>query len=90
MPIGYTRALLSAALSGELDHAKYRQDPVFNLDVPNECPGVPAEVLMPRRTWADPLAYDSQAAKLAKMFAENFKNFEGGVSAEVLAAGPNA
>jgi phosphoenolpyruvate carboxykinase (ATP) len=89
MPIGYTRALLAAALSGKLDNAKYHQDPVFNLDVPSECPGVPAEVLMPRRTWADPSAYDAHAAKLAKMFAENFKNFESGVSAEVLAAGPN-
>jgi len=90
MPIGYTRALLTAALSGKLDNAKYHQDPVFNLDVPNECPGVPADVLMPRKTWADGAAYDAQAAKLAKMFAENFKNFESSVSAEVLAAGPNA
>jgi phosphoenolpyruvate carboxykinase (ATP) len=51
---------------------------------------VPADVLIPRKTWADPHAYDAQAAKLAKMFAENFKAFESSVSAEVLAAGPNA
>ena len=90
MPIGYTRALLGAALSGKLDSMEYQQDPIFNLDVPAECPGVPADVLMPRRTWADPSAYDAQAARLAKMFTENFKNFESSVSAEVLAAGPNA
>jgi len=50
---------------------------------------VPADVLMPRKTWADPAAYDAQATRLARMFTENFKNFESGVSAEVLAAGPN-
>ncbi|HEV3139968.1 MAG TPA: phosphoenolpyruvate carboxykinase [Vicinamibacterales bacterium] len=90
MPIGYTRALLRAALSGALDKASYHQDAVFNLAVPNECPGVPADVLQPRKTWADPSAYDAQAAKLAQMFAANFKTFESSVSAEVLAAGPNA
>ncbi|HYM25211.1 MAG TPA: phosphoenolpyruvate carboxykinase [Vicinamibacterales bacterium] len=90
MPIGYTRALLNAALSGALDKAQYHRHPVFNLEVPDGCPGVPADVLFPRKTWADPNAYDAQAAKLAKMFAENFKTFEGSVTAEVLAAGPNA
>jgi len=58
MPIGYTRALLRAALSARSIQASYHQDPVFNLDVPNECPGVPAEVLVPRKTWADASAYE--------------------------------
>ena len=53
-------------------------------------PDVPSEVLRPRTTWANGADYDTQAAKLARMFVENFKNFEPGVTADVLAAGPNA
>ena len=51
-------------------------DPVFNLDMPTQCPGVPDEVLDPRSTWPDAAAYDEQATKLAQMFVENFKTFE--------------
>jgi phosphoenolpyruvate carboxykinase (ATP) len=54
------------------------------------CPDVPAEVLNPRTTWANPSEYDAQALKLAKMFAENFKGFEADVAADVRAAGPKA
>src|SRR5262245_38340682 len=89
MKIGHTRAMIRAALSGALDSVPYEKDPIFNLDIPTSCPDVPAEVLKPRNTWADGAAYDSQAAKLARMFVDNFRAFEGGVSAEVLAAGPN-
>jgi phosphoenolpyruvate carboxykinase (ATP) len=89
MRIGYTRSMINAALSGALDHVVYQRDTVFNLDVPTSCPDVPAEVLNPRNTWSDPSAYDAQAAKLAKMFVENFKAFEADVSAAVKAAGPN-
>ena len=63
---------------------------VTPLSVPASCPDVPSEVLKPRRTWANGADYDAQAKKLAAMFVENFKTFEGGVTAEVLAAGPNA
>jgi phosphoenolpyruvate carboxykinase (ATP) len=90
MKIAYTRAMISAALSGALDSVQYDRDPVFNLEVPASCPGVPADVLKPRSTWANAADYDAQAAKLAHMFVENFKAFEDGVTAEVLAAGPNA
>ena len=90
MKIAYTRAMITAALSGALDRATYEKDPVFNLDIPVSCPGVPSEVLKPRNTWANLADYDAQAAKLARMFVDNFKTFEGGVAAEVLAAGPNA
>src|SRR6516225_2793007 len=90
MKIGYTRAMIRAVLSGALDGTAYEKDPIFNLEIPASCPGVPADVLRPRGTWPSGAAYDQQAAKLAKMFAENFKTFEQGVSAEVLAAGPNA
>ena len=90
MKIAHTRAMIRAALSGALDGVRYEKDPIFNLDIPTSCPGVPSEVLKPRTTWADGAAYDEQAAKLARMFVENFKTFEQGVTAEVLAAGPNA
>ena len=88
MKIGYTRAMIHAALAGALDHVAYETDPVFNVAVPTSCPEVPPEVLKPRNTWTDGVDYDAQAAKLARMFAENFKTFEGGVTPEVRAAGP--
>jgi phosphoenolpyruvate carboxykinase (ATP) len=66
----------------------YQKDPIFNLEIPASCPGVPTGVLKPRDTWPSGSAYDEQAHKLAKMFVENFRIFEQGVSAEVLAAGP--
>ena len=61
---------------------------MFNVAVPNECPGVPAAVLKPRNTWASAADYDAQAKKLAKMFADNFKAFEASALPEVKAAGP--
>ncbi len=88
MKIAYTRAMINAALSGALDAVAYEKDPIFNLDVPTACPDVPSGVLRPRTTWINPAEYDAQAAKLAQMFAENFKTFEADVTAGVKAAGP--
>ena len=88
MKIAYTRAMIKAALSGELDNATYQRHPVFNIDVPTSCPGVPNEVLDPRGTWADKAGYDAQASKLAKMFVENFKTNFSDADAKVAAAGP--
>ena len=90
MKIAFTRAMISAALSGALDNVAYQHDDRFNLDVPVSCPDVPAEVLNARSTWANPSEYDERALKLAKMFAENFKGFEADVAADVRAAGPRA
>src|SRR4051812_35466915 len=90
MKIAYTRAMIRAVLSGALEGMAYHKDPIFNLQIPASCPGVPSDVLKPRDTWSSGAAYDEQAAKLAKMFVENFKTFEQGVAAEVLAAGPKA
>ena len=90
MKLGHTRAMVTAALSGQLDGASYAKDPVFGFEVPTAVPGVPTEVLSPRGTWADPAAYDAQAAKLANMFRENFKAFSDQVPAGVTAAGPKA
>jgi phosphoenolpyruvate carboxykinase (ATP) len=88
MKIAYTRAMLTAALSGQLDNVKYNRHEIFNLDIPATCPGVPDSVLDPRSTWPDKNAYDEQAKKLAGMFVENFKSFERDVDAAVKAAGP--
>jgi phosphoenolpyruvate carboxykinase (ATP) len=89
MSISYTRAMIRAALAGELDAVPYAMDPIFNLAVPASCPDVPPGVLKPRETWSDAAAYDQQAARLAQMFADNFRTFEGEVSADVRAAGPH-
>jgi phosphoenolpyruvate carboxykinase (ATP) len=88
MKLAHTRSMVRAALSGALDGAQFTRDPVFGFEVPVAVAGVPAEVLLPRGTWADPAAYDAQAKKLAGMFRENFRHFESQVPAEVLAAGP--
>ena len=88
MKIAYTRAMITAALSGQLDGVTFQRHSVFNIDVPTSCPGVPAEVLDPRGTWSDKAAYDAQAQKLAKMFIENFKANFADAEAKVVAAGP--
>jgi phosphoenolpyruvate carboxykinase (ATP) len=88
MRIAHTRAMITAALSGQLDAVSHRLHPIFNVEIPATCPGVPDEVLDPRSTWQNPQAYDEQATTLAAMFAENFKRFENDVDAVVKAAGP--
>jgi phosphoenolpyruvate carboxykinase (ATP) len=90
MRLAHTRAMVAAALSGALDKAAFRTDPVFGVEVPVAVPGVPAEVLTPRQTWADPAAYDAQARKLATMFRENFEQYRSQVPDTVAAAGPTA
>jgi phosphoenolpyruvate carboxykinase (ATP) len=86
MKIAYTRAMVNAAIEGRLDGIPTVQEPFFNLAVPQSCPGVPTEVLDPRRAWSDPLAYDTQAKKLAGLFAENFQQYEAQASPELRAA----
>ncbi len=88
MKLGFTRRMVAAALSGELDQAETWTDPIFGLNVPAHIEGVPDQVLRPRDTWKNPADYDAKATQLADMFAENFKKYESGVSEEVKAAGP--
>jgi phosphoenolpyruvate carboxykinase (ATP) len=89
MPIGATRALLSAALSGVLHDVEYRADPVFGFDVPVAVVGVDTALLDPRFTWSDLASYDEKAQQLAKMFRENFdQKFAAHVQPAVAAAGP--
>ena len=86
MPIKATRALLTAALDGSLAEAKFRKDENFGFDVPVEVPGVDTALLDPRSTWADPAAYDAQAAKLVQMFADNFEQYVPYIDEDVKAA----
>ena len=86
--IKYSRAMVTAALTGSLDIVKYRHDEVFNLDVPTECPNVPSEILDPKNTWIDKDSYDLSAKKLAQLFSDNFKKFKD-VTDDIKSAGPN-
>jgi phosphoenolpyruvate carboxykinase (ATP) len=80
--------MVNAALNGDLKDVSFTPDPIFGLYIPNTCPNVPQEVLIPRNTWEDKAAYDLQAKKLADMFTKNFKQFEADVPEEVRKAGP--
>jgi phosphoenolpyruvate carboxykinase (ATP) len=84
----YTRAIIDAIHSGALASVATQPDPVFGLAVPVSCPDVPIEMLQPRNTWADKAAYDEKARKVASLFRENFKKYEGQASAEIRGAGP--
>jgi phosphoenolpyruvate carboxykinase (ATP) len=86
--LGHTRAIIDAIHGGALVEARMQRDPIFGIDVVTECPGVPAEILMPRGAWADTSAYDTAAKSLASLFKNNFRTYEAGVSAEIKAAGP--
>ncbi len=94
MPIQATRALLSAALNGSLNDSLNgtgsRTDANFGFEVPVSVPGVDGALLDPRRTWADPEAYDRQALKLVAMFVSNFEQYEPHVGDDVKAAEPHA
>ena len=72
MKLKYTRAMVSAALSGELDKVEYDLDQIFNVYIPKSCPNVPTEILDPRKVWTDEAAYEESAHKLAQKFAQNF------------------
>jgi len=86
--IGHTRALLNAALSGELQKAKFVKDPIFGFEVPTTCDGVPANVLDPSGSWPSKEQYTQKYKQLASRFVENFKKFEDGCPKEVIDAGP--
>ena len=85
--IKHSRAMVTAALSGDLASVQYRHDDIFNLDVPCSIPNVPDDILDPRNTWHDKSAYDSTAKSLAMMFIENFTKFKD-VSQDIIDAGP--
>lgn len=90
MKLSYTRAMITAALNGSLEKVKFETLPVFNLQMPASCPGVPAEILNPRNTWKDKNAYDNKANDLAQSFNKNFAQYADRANAEVLEAAPKA
>ena len=90
MDIHHTRAMLNAALAGELDDVEYREHPVFRVSVPQTCPNVPAEILDARGTWNDKGAYDDKARELARAFQANFDEYREMVPEQVAGAGPSA
>ena len=89
MKLRYTRAMVTAALTGEIEKADFVTDPTFGVQVPTAIEGVPSELLIPENTWADKEAYRAACRKLASSFVENFKKYTR-MSAEVVAAGPKA
>ena len=88
MKLAYTRAMITAALNGELDNIQFERLPIFNLNVPTSCPKVPADVLNPKNTWDNKDAYDQKANELAESFTRNFEQFESKANAEIMAAAP--
>ncbi len=84
----YTRAIIDAIHNNDFDNVDYQKDADFGFDVPLSCPDVPDEILIPRNTWEDKDGYDKMKEKLINLFRNNFKQFEAGVNAEILAAGP--
>ncbi|MDH2310746.1 phosphoenolpyruvate carboxykinase [Methylobacterium brachiatum] len=90
MPIRVTRRLLAGALDGSLAQAEFRRDPYFGFAVPVSVPGVEADILTPVKTWGNKSAFVETAARLVKMFDDNFKRFEAHVDSDVRAAGPTA
>jgi phosphoenolpyruvate carboxykinase (ATP) len=88
MDLPSTRALLHAALNGDLDSVQMRTDAVFGLEVPTSCPGVDAKILDPKTTWKDGAAFDKQALDVAKRFHENFRQYEAKTDESIKRGGP--
>ena len=84
----YTRAMIAAAMKGQLDEVAYEEDGVFGLNIPQSCPDVPKKILNPRETWDDKNAYDTKAKKVARQFKENFKQYEDYATEEILSGAP--
>ena len=87
--LAYTRAMVTAALNGDLEKGEFVTDPFFGVAVPTSVEGVPSDLLIPANTWEDKAAYEAKAKELAKSFVENFKKYTH-MSEEVVAAGPKA
>lgn len=88
MNLSYTRAMIHAALNGELDNVEYEKIPFFNLEFPKVCRDIPYNVLNPRASWENTAEYDNMALKLAQQFIENFKEYSDLATKEMIEAGP--
>jgi phosphoenolpyruvate carboxykinase (ATP) len=90
MKLKFTRAMITAALNGELDNVEYVDHKSFGIAIPQSCPNVPSEILNPRNTWEDQNLYDTKAVELAHKFKANFAKFEEFANAEIMAGAPIA
>lgn len=90
MKLSYTRAMLTAALNGELNSVEYIKHPIFGVNVPQACPNIPQEILNPKNTWNNPSDYDKKANHLAELFNKNFQQYASGVTQDILDAAPKA
>ncbi len=88
MSLKYTRAMITAAMNGQLDNVEYIKQPVFELAIPTSCEGVPSEILNPKDTWADKAAFDETANSLANKFVSNFEEYQAETSEAILSAAP--
>ncbi len=88
MKLSYTRAMITAAINGELDKVQFETLPIFGLSSPKTCPNVPVEILNPRNTWTDKNAYDTKANSLAAAFVKNFAQYAEYANEEILNAAP--
>ena len=88
MKLSYTRAMITAAMNGELNDVAYEAHPVFGFHMPTTCPNVPEEILIPANTWKDKDDYMKKAYELAAMFVKNFEKYASQANEEILAAAP--
>lgn len=88
MKLKYTRAMITAALNGNLDHVDFENHKIFGIAIPQSCPNVPSDILNPRSTWNDANLYDEKALELAKKFKSNFAKFASIANAEIMAGAP--
>ncbi len=88
MKLSYTRAMINAAMRGDLNNVEYTAHPVFGMLMPASVPNVPSEILVPRNTWADKEAYDKKANELAGLFIKNFEKYADKASEEIRSAAP--
>jgi len=86
--ISHTREIIKAILSGEIDKSEFIEDEIFGFGIPKTLGNIPEEVIHPQKSWKDPAAYTAQLTKLASDFKANFKKYEAGTSAEIIAGGP--
>jgi len=90
IPLKYTRAMITSILNGELENSEYSTHKVFGLKIPKTCPNVPSDILNPKNTWENKIAYDTKANELADAFNNNFSQFADNANQEILNAAPKA
>ncbi|GGZ14840.1 hypothetical protein GCM10007049_03530 [Echinicola pacifica] len=89
IPLAYTRAMVNAALEGKMNNVSFEKHPIFKIQIPSYCPGVPSELLNPKNTWENPGNYDQTAAQLARAFQENFAKYTEEAPPEIMDGGPS-